>query len=302
MMAAVVAAILFAGAAVLLAVAVLVHSSGSGTSPAGSSAAGTGMNSGTGTSAGTGTNAGTGTSAGTGKGAGTGKSAGGACTPSARHPYPVILVPGTIVVTTWNVLGPALARHGYCVYRFEYGNDGTGEIGKSARSLARFIDDVLARTHAHKVSIVGHSQGGMMPRYYIQFLGGASKVEDLIGLSPSNHGTVNMAIAATGAQCEACIEQLWGSAFLKRLNRPPVTPGPVDYTVVQTLDDVVLVPYTSAFLGGPSSRVTNVTLQVDCPTDYVTHLGMPSDRVALQWVENALARTGPADPNFTPVC
>jgi triacylglycerol lipase len=214
----------------------------------------------------------------------------------------VILVPGTIVVTKWNTLGPALARRGYCVYRFDYGNDGTAEIGASARSLARFVDVVLARTHAHKVSIVGHSQGGMMPRYYIEFLGGARKVEDLIGLSPSNHGTMNPAIAATGTACEACIEQLWGSAFLKRLNGGVATPGPVDYTVVQTLDDVVLVPYTSAFLGGPGSRVTNVTIQIGCPADFVTHLGIPSDPVALQWVENALARKGPADPNFRPVC
>jgi triacylglycerol lipase len=224
------------------------------------------------------------------------------CTPSARHPYPVILVPGTLVVTTWNVLGPALAKRGYCVYRFRYGNYGTAEIGGSARKLSTFIDAVLARTHASKVSIVGHSQGGMMPRYYIEFLGGARKVADLIGLSPSNHGTVNPAIAATGTPCEACVEQLWGSAFLRKLNRGAETPGPVDYTVVQTLDDAVLVPYTSAFLPGPASRVTNVTLQSACPALYVSHLGMPSDPVVQQWVENALARKGPASPSFTPVC
>ena len=41
--------------------------------------------------------------------------------------------------------------------------------------------------------MVGHSQGGMMPRYYIKFLGGAGKVDDLVGLSPSNHGTVQPA-------------------------------------------------------------------------------------------------------------
>ena len=39
----------------------------------------------------------------------------------------------------------------------------------------------------------GHSQGGMMPRYYLKFLGGASKVDDLVGLAPSNHGTDNPA-------------------------------------------------------------------------------------------------------------
>ena len=37
--------------------------------------------------------------------------------------------------------------------------------------------------------MVGHSQGGMMPRYYIKFLGGAEVVDDLVGLAPSNHGT-----------------------------------------------------------------------------------------------------------------
>jgi triacylglycerol lipase len=223
------------------------------------------------------------------------------CT-SARHPYPVILVPGTLVVTTWNVLGPALVKEGYCVYRFEYGDYGTAEIGGSAKKLASFIDTVLARTHAKKVSIVGHSQGGMMPRYAIKFLGDAGKIEDLIGLAPSNHGTINPAIAATGTPCEACLEQLWGSDFLKKLNSGTEAPGPVDYTVVETLDDAVLVPYTSAFLNGPSSRVTNITIQTDCPAVYVSHLGMPSDPVVVQWVKNALARTGPADPSFTPVC
>ncbi|MDX6469273.1 MAG: hypothetical protein QOF75_1076 [Gaiellaceae bacterium] len=223
------------------------------------------------------------------------------CSPSARHPEPVVLVPGTLVQTTWNVVGPALVKQGYCVYQFDYGNYGTAEIGKSAKQLATFVDAVLARTHAKKVSIVGHSQGGMMPRYYIDFLGGAKKIDDLIGLAPSNHGTLNTTIAAV-PNCTACVQQLWGSAFLEKLNAHVETPPPVDYTVVQTVDDLTLVPYTSAFLHGPSARVTNVTIQNDCPYDFVTHLGLPSDPIALQWIENALGRTGPANPSFKPTC
>jgi triacylglycerol lipase len=223
------------------------------------------------------------------------------CRPSASHPEPVVLAAGTLVQTTWNVVGPALEKKGYCVYRFNYGNYGTAEIGKSAKQLAKFVDSVLARTHAKKVSIVGHSQGGMMPRYYIKFLGGAHKVDDLIGLAPSNHGTLNPTIAAT-PDCTACTEQLWGSNFLDKLNRGTEAPGPVDYTVIQTLDDLVLVPYTSAFLTGPAKRITNVTLQSACPSDFVTHLGLASDPVALQWVENALARNGPANPKFVATC
>jgi triacylglycerol lipase len=223
------------------------------------------------------------------------------CVPSPSHPEPVVLVPGTLVETTWNVVGPALVKRGYCVYRFAYRDSGTTAIGQSARRLARFIDAVLRRTHAKKVSIVGHSQGGMMPRYYIKFLGGATKVDDLIGLSPSNHGTVSPAIALT-PDCVACSEQLVGSGFLERLNHGVEAPGPVDYTVVQTVDDLVLVPYTSAFLPGLRRRVTNVTIQAACPSEYVSHLGMPSDPVALQWIENALGRKGPANPAFKPAC
>ena len=51
------------------------------------------------------------------------------------------------------------------------------------------MNKVLAATGAKKVDLVGHSQGGMMPRYYIKNLGGASKVNTLVGLAPSNHGT-----------------------------------------------------------------------------------------------------------------
>jgi triacylglycerol lipase len=226
------------------------------------------------------------------------------CRPPAQHPAPVILVHATFAATSWQLIAPALADRGYCVFTFGYGNLGTGEITTSARELSGFVDQVLARTGARRVSIVGHSEGGMMPRDYIKFLGGTRKVEDLIGLSPSNHGTTNPLIlegAALG--CTACAEQeAVGSSFLKRLNQGDETPAPVDYTVVQTVYDAIVTPYTSAFLQGPASRVTNVELQTRCPNDYIDHLNIPTDPVALAWVENALERKGPADPAFRPPC
>ena len=73
--------------------------------------------------------------------------------------------------------------------------------------------------------------------------------------------------------------------------------------MIQTAYDEVVLPYTSAFLTGPASRVTNVTLQQRCPGDVVGHVGLPTNPVALQWVENALAaRNGPANPGFVPSC
>jgi triacylglycerol esterase/lipase EstA (alpha/beta hydrolase family) len=65
----------------------------------------------------------------------------------------------------------------------------TGPIEGSAGQLSSFVDRVLSATGASQVDIVGHSQGGMMPRYYLKNLGGATKVHTRVGLAPSNHGT-----------------------------------------------------------------------------------------------------------------
>jgi triacylglycerol lipase len=227
-----------------------------------------------------------------------------ACKPPAQHPDPVVLVPGTFDATSWATIAPALAQRGYCVFTLNYGNAGTSDIVGSAHQLARFVDQVLKRTGAHQVAIVGHSEGGLMPRYYIKFLGGAKKVSALVALAPSNNGTMNpLALVGALSGCTACGQQLtWGSAFLQQLNSGDETPGPVGYTVIETKYDQVVLPYTSAFLTGPRARVTNVTLQNRCPADTVGHLGITTDPVALQWVENALDRRGPANPAFTPVC
>jgi hypothetical protein len=140
----------------------------------------------------------------------------------------------------------------------------------------------------------------MMPRWYLRFDGGAAYVHDLVGLAPSNHGTtvdgMNAlfdAVTALGlpapltlAQCLACTQQLAGSAFLQQLNSGGDTVPRVRYTVIETEDDEVVTPYTSAFLSGPA--VTNVTLQDQCPDDHADHLAMPYDSAALQDVVNAL--------------
>ena len=120
------------------------------------------------------------------------------CRPTAAHPRPVVLVHGTFSNEdeNWASLSPLLADNGYCVYTFNYGGPpllgaiyALGDIPTSAGELATFVKQVLAATHATKVDLVGHSQGGMMPRYYLKFLGGAAKVQNLVGLAPSNHGT-----------------------------------------------------------------------------------------------------------------
>ncbi|GAB2445763.1 alpha/beta fold hydrolase [Nocardioides hungaricus] len=226
------------------------------------------------------------------------------CQPSAERPTPVVIVHGTFGdrKSLLDNLSAALVGEGYCVYSLDYGNRGTGDIRASARELKRFVGRVLDATGAERVSMVGHSQGGMMPRYYIRFLGGAAYVDDLIGLSPSNHGTT---IAGDGSGigllCTSCGQQAAGSPFLTRLNAGDETPGKVSYTQITTRYDEVVVPYTSAFLDeGP--RTTNVVVQDSCPADPAEHVFIPMSPTAIQWVLNALGRPGAADPAFMPTC
>ena len=239
------------------------------------------------------------------------------CRPEPAHPYPVVLVPGTLegMSYNWFTLSPLLRNSGYCVFALNYGQDpshplglpgavpagGTGEIAASASELAAFVDRVLAATGAPEVDVVGHSQGGMMPRYYLRFLGGAAKVHSLVGISPSNHGTTvdglttlfelagakELGTAGIGVACgAACEEQLAGSAFLQQLNAGGDTVPGVAYTVIETRYDEVVTPYSSAFLSGPG--VVNIDLQAQCPLDASEHLATPFDHVALRDVLNAL--------------
>jgi triacylglycerol lipase len=219
---------------------------------------------------------------------------------TAQATEPVVLVHGTFGDSTnWGFVKPQLEAQGYKTYAIDYGNRGTGDIAASARQLAAFVDGVLAETGAAKVDIVGHSQGGMLPRYFIKNLGGAAKVDDLIGLSPSNHGTdTPLAAASDERLCAACRQQAMGSPFLTELNAGDETPGAVDYTVIQTSYDEVVTPYTSAFLDSG----TNILLQDKCAHDLSEHLTIVTDQAAIEWIENALGRTGPADPGFSPKC
>jgi pimeloyl-ACP methyl ester carboxylesterase len=67
---------------------------------------------------------------------------------------------------------------------------------QSGRQLAEFVGRVLAATGTHKVDLVGHSEGTVMPRYWMEFLGGAPLIDRYVMMTPIWHGT-NVAGAAT---------------------------------------------------------------------------------------------------------
>ncbi|WP_328920905.1 lipase family protein [Streptomyces sp. NBC_00208] len=229
------------------------------------------------------------------------------CKPSATHPRPVVLVHGTFgnSVDNWLVLAPYLVGRGYCVYSLDYGQlpgvpffNGLGPIDKSAGQLATFVDKVLAATGAPKADIVGHSQGGMMPNYYLKFLGGAAKVNALVGLAPDNHGTTLLGLTnllpyfpgaedLLNAHTPGLADQMAGSPFITKLNAGGDTVPGVRYTVIATRYDEVVTPYRTQYLDGPNVR--NVLLQDLCPVDLSEHVAIGTvDLIAYHEVANAL--------------
>src|SRR4051794_36547420 len=108
------------------------------------------------------------------------------CRPAAPHPYPVILVHGTFgdMTVSWNSIAPALESRGFCVWALDYGRRGTGPIDRSADQVGAFIDKVRSITGAAKVSLVGHSQGGMLSRYVAGRRGGPPAAPALRRVAP----------------------------------------------------------------------------------------------------------------------
>lgn len=237
------------------------------------------------------------------------------CRPSAAHPRPVVLVHGTFAnqFENWLTLSPLLKSKGYCVFALTYGltpnswtSTGNGivlpigglaPVSESAAQLAAFVDQVRAATGAAKVDIIGHSQGGMMPRYYLKFLGGASKVNHLVGIAPSNHGTTLSGIANLAAYfpgiadlvynfCASCKDQVAGSETLKRLNDGGDTIASVRYTVISTWYDQVVTPYRTQALSG--SNVDNDVVQHHCLVAVPDHVTIILSPTALHLVTNAL--------------
>jgi triacylglycerol esterase/lipase EstA (alpha/beta hydrolase family) len=224
---------------------------------------------------------------------------------SSAHPYPVVLVNGTFAnqEDDFGALAPTLANQGYCVYTFAYGAppqqyvQSVGPIAASAQTLAAYVHRVLVSTGASKVDLVGHSQGGMLAEYYAKVLHGASHVHDLVGLSPSTHGTTLLGLellaqvipganAFMAAGCAACVDQEHGSAALQPLDTGPIAQAGVHYTIIETRNEFVVTPVGSSFIREPGVR--NEYVQASCPLDPVDHADLPYDQVVLQLVANVL--------------
>ena len=230
------------------------------------------------------------------------------CKPSAAHPLPLVLVHGLGATASenWSYLSPILEADGYCVFALTYGVDsrspymgGVVAMEQSSHELDAFVHRVLTATGAAQVDLVGHSEGTVMPQYWLWKLGGAPLVHEYVAITPLYDGTTFHDIAtlesydqggtfahfATG-YCGSCLEFIKGSPFLTDLYKNGVAAPGVHYTTIMTTHDELVTPYTSGYLNSP--QATNIVLQDVCPLDLSEHGALAFDPVVARLVQNAL--------------
>lgn len=195
---------------------------------------------------------------------------------------PVLLVHGWGMSSwsAWPIIKSRLERDGYKVYTIDFSNN-IGSNKRNAEELRAKVDGILAETGAPKVDIVAHSMGGLSTRYYVKYLGGGAKVNDVVELGSPNHGTA-VALVAFGISPGAR-EMLPCCPFLNDLNSGDETPNPVKWTSVWSVWDEANVPKCNSTIKGARNLV------VWWP---VGHLGLLADCQCYRWVVEGINGAG----------
>jgi hypothetical protein len=224
--------------------------------------------------------------------------------PGASH-APVLLVPGTSLNPAtdygygWE---PALSRLGWTYCTVTLPGNAMGDIQTAGEYVVYAIRTMHA-AYGGRIDIVGHSQGGMVPRWALRFWPDTrAMVDDLVGLSPSNHGTLDAGPVCAPGCAPAFWQQRNNATFIAALNSYQETFPGISYTDIYTNTDEVVVPNfgpaASSSLSGEGGAVTNVAIQSVCPNDLTEHLGIGIyDNTAYQLALDALTHPGPADPS-----
>ncbi|MEV7414467.1 alpha/beta fold hydrolase [Streptomyces sp. NPDC089919] len=234
------------------------------------------------------------------------------CRPGAAHPEPVVLLHGTFA--TWyedlNYLQADLAARGWCTFALTYGAypqfplvGGLRPVAESNLEIKEYVAKVRAATGAAKVSVVGHSEGGLQALYLAKMQGIAGQLGRVVAIAPPTHGTdaaglIRLADAvlpggrATLDSIAATLgipvlsDEFPGGPAIEALNDGPVAQPGVAYTIISSRYDELVTPTETAFVREPG--VANRYVQDSCPLDPVGHIGEAYDLNVWHLVRNAL--------------
>ena len=212
----------------------------------------------------------------------------------ARHTGTVLLVHGTgsNAVESWSTsFQPVLLADGFRVCTVDVPGREVGDMQDSADWVAAAIGLVAGRAHG-RIDVIGHSQGGVLPRLAIRLHPEvADDVDDLVLMAGTQHGTAVAAPLCAAGCAVGVLQQAVGSQLLSALNSPHELWGErVSYTTVRSTTDETVFPQDTSKLLGAS----NIAVQDVCPGRVTTHIGLLYDSVAYAAAVDALTHRGPA--------
>ncbi|MFI1567079.1 esterase/lipase family protein [Streptomyces sp. NPDC020490] len=196
---------------------------------------------------------------------------------------PVVLLHGFIDNrSVFVLLRRSLAQHGR--QRIESLNYSplTCDVRTAAELLGRHIEEICERTGSRQVDVVGHSLGGLIARYYVQCLGGDTRVRTLVTLGTPHSGTR----VAPLANAHPIVRQMRpGSPVVEELSRP--APGCRTQFVSFWSDlDHLMVPLESACIDHPDLLAQNVRVSG------IGHLALPVHPAVATGIRRALDAPG----------
>lgn len=170
-----------------------------------------------------------------------------------------------------------LAAGAQHVYVMPLLDNAFADIHENADLVAHYI-----RGLGCDVDIVGHSEGGLIARTLLKYLGGTDYVRHLVTLGSPHHGMTfepppmpspraskiaaglhtlarrHLAPVVAHVTSIALRQMTEGSDFMRALNADPVTPGPTQYCAIASRHDGI-VPFTHAHLPA-APNVANVEI------------------------------------------
>jgi triacylglycerol lipase len=206
----------------------------------------------------------------------------------------VLLVHGTGATPAeawgWNY-AIALRRLGYGVCTVRLPNRALADLGLSAQYVA-FAGLRAARFSEHKITILGHSQGGLLSVWAATFWPDlARQTSDVISLGgPVRGSQLGNTLCSLGSCAKVAWQMRRGSAFVRALNEAPSPRGP-SFTSIGTRQDEVVFPQPSAIT---VQRGATILLQDVCRGRIVDHGFLLADAVGWALVLDALRHHGPA--------
>ncbi|OXS34211.1 esterase/lipase family protein [Streptomyces sp. XY006] len=201
---------------------------------------------------------------------------------------PVVLLHGFIDNrSVFVLLRRSLAQHGRQQIESLNYSPLTCDIRAAAELLGRHIEEICERTGAQRVDVVGHSLGGLIARYYVQRLGGDTRVRTLVTLGTPHSGTR----VAPLANAHPIVRQMRpGSPVLEELTRP--APGCRTHFVSFWSDlDHVMDPLESACIDHPDLTAQNVRVTG------IGHLALPVHPAVANGIRQVLDTARPGEPS-----